>query len=224
MQSSFWLERWQRGEVGFHQAQVNPDLLTHWPQLTAAPKSPLRGSPVFVPLCGKSGDMCWLQARGHRVLGVELSELAIRSFFAEQQLQPRRRIVGRLECWQAAGYELYVGDFFDLNAALLTDVRGVYDRAALVALPPPLRIQYAGHLQAILPAHCQMLLIALDYPQQQMPGPPFSVPEPEVRALFSSHFSVSLLGSRDTLADEPRFRQRGLRRLDERSYLLERRS
>jgi len=217
MDPSFWLERWQRGETGFHQSQINADLQTYWPRLAPA----AAGAAVFVPLCGRSSDMCWLQAQGHRVIGVELSAEAIRSFFAGLRLEPQRRAAGRLECWHAGGYELYVGDVFDLDAAPLAGVRGAYDRAALVALPPALRARYAAHLQAILPAACPVLLIALDYPQQQMPGPPFAVEEAEVRSLFAQRYAVTLLGRRDTLAAEPRFRQRGVQRLAECSYLLE---
>ena len=219
MQPSFWLERWRQGQVGFHQAKINADLQQHWQTLGGA-----TGSQVFVPLCGKSDDMTWLHAQGHSVLGVELAELAVRSFFEAQQLSPARQQIGRLARWQADGYELYVGDFFDLSAAQLSNVRAVYDRAALIALPPVLRLRYARHLAAILPAECKMLLITMDYPQEQMAGPPFSVLQPEVRELFSADFSVSLLDDRDTLAVELRLQQRGLRRLHEQTYLLQRNS
>jgi thiopurine S-methyltransferase len=222
MEPSFWLERWQRGETGFHQPEVAPGLLQHWLRLAAAPASALAGAPVFVPLCGKSLDMCWLRAQGHRIIGVELSALAIRDFFAGQHLQPERRTVGRLECWEAGGYELYVGDCFDLPATPLAAVRGVYDRAALIALPAPLRARYAAQLCSILPARCQMLLITLDYPQEQMAGPPFAVAEAELRTLYAGSFSLTRLDARDVLAAEPRFRQRGLKRLEECSYLLTR--
>lgn len=215
MQPSFWRERWEKGEIGFHQLRVNADLRLHWPALKCLPDSR-----VFVPLCGKSRDMSWLHAQGHRVLGVELSELAVAEFFAEQELLPVRRRAGPLECWQAERYELYVGDFFKLRARQLADVRAVYDRAALIALPPPLRAQYARHLTAILPADCRMLLLTMDYPQEQMAGPPFAVGEPEVRELFDTAFSVTLLATRDALLDEPRFQQRGLKSRHDQAYLL----
>ena len=41
-----------------------------------------------MPLCGKSLDLLWLAAQGHRVLGVEISPLAVDAFFAEQDLTP----------------------------------------------------------------------------------------------------------------------------------------
>jgi thiopurine S-methyltransferase len=217
MQDEFWLDKWQRHEIGFHQAQINVDLQTHWPTV-GCPAS----SPVLVPLCGKSADMRWLHARGHRIVGVELSALAAQEFFAEQQLLPRRSRAGELECWEAERYRILVGDFFDLDAAAVATVAGVYDRAALVALPAPLRTQYARLLTRILPARCAILLLTMDYPQEQMAGPPFAVPESEVCELFAPDFSVTLLSARETLASEPRFQQRGLKQLRECAFLLAR--
>ena len=219
MDPKFWLDRWQRGEIGFHQPEVNAALLEQWPRLACPP-----AARVFVPLCGKSADMRWLRAQGHAVVGIDLAEAAVAGFFAEHGLQPARTHVGSLECWQAGGYELYVGDFFELGASQLAGVQAVYDRAALIALPPALRARYAAHLAAILPAGCRILLLTMDYPQEQMPGPPFAVAAAQVRELFAADFPVTLLASRDALLSEPRFQERGLKSLQEQSYLLVRRS
>jgi thiopurine S-methyltransferase len=217
MEPPFWRERWQQGQIGFHQPHINADLRAHWPRLQCA-----RSSRVFVPLCGKSADMAWLRAQAHTVIGIELSELAVAAFFAEQRLQPLRERVGPLERWSAAGYELYVGDFFDLSADLLMDVHAVYDRAALIALPAPLRVRYVRHLAALLTAGCNVLLLTMDYAQEQMQGPPFAVAEAEVRRLFVPDFSVSRIASRDALHEEPRFMKQGLTSRHEEAYLLQR--
>jgi thiopurine S-methyltransferase len=217
MDPQFWRERWEKGETGFHQPQVNADLLSFWPRLHCPPDAP-----VFVPLCGKTPDMAWLRAQGHPVFGIELSELAVSSFFADQHLQPIREPFGLLQRWRAGGYELYVGDFFDLGAESLSTVRALYDRAALIALPAPLRARYARQLSATLPKGCKILLLTMDYPQQQMAGPPFAVAEGEVHSLFGADFSVRMLSRRDALLEEPRFRQRGLQSRHEEAYLLER--
>jgi thiopurine S-methyltransferase len=47
MEKDFWLERWEREEIGFHQNEVNPYLRQYWQELHLA-----RDSVVFVPLCG----------------------------------------------------------------------------------------------------------------------------------------------------------------------------
>src|SRR3546814_8142059 len=84
MDPDFWQQRWRDNRIGFHRDGVLPLLEKHWPSLGLA-----TGSRVFVPLCGKSLDMAWLAARGHRVLGVELSPLAVGQFFDENGLAPR---------------------------------------------------------------------------------------------------------------------------------------
>ena len=83
MDPEFWQQRWRDRQIGFHQDKPTPLLLKHWPSLGVP-----RGARVFVPLCGKSLDLAWFAARGHRVLGVELSQLAVDEFFAEHGLVP----------------------------------------------------------------------------------------------------------------------------------------
>src|SRR5690606_282577 len=83
MDADFWLERWNEGRTHFHQDRVTPLLQKLWPTL-ALPA----GSRVLVPLCGKSLDMVWLAEQDMRVLGVELSPLAVEQFFSENKLQP----------------------------------------------------------------------------------------------------------------------------------------
>ncbi|HOV18708.1 thiopurine S-methyltransferase [Ottowia sp.] len=217
MEHDFWLQRWREGQTGFHQARVLPLLQKHWPALGVAP-----GGRVFVPLAGKSLDMLWLAEQGHRVLGVELSPLAVEQFFAEHHLTPAVH-ASRYGTHHVAGpIELICGDAFGLDEAVLADCVGVYDRAALIALPPELRARYAGELQARLPAGCRGLLLTLEYPQQQMPGPPFSVAESEVVQRYAPAWQVQRLECRDILAQEPHFAARGLTALSTVVFRLER--
>jgi thiopurine S-methyltransferase len=213
----FWHGRWARGETGWHHDEVNPHLQGHWSRLAAR-----AGCRVFVPLCGKSRDMLWLAGQGHRVLGVEISPLAVQAFFAENGLAAKVRRHGAFECWQAEEIEILLGDFFDLKPGDVQAVGAVYDRAALIALPPPMRRDYAEHMAALLADGVHTLLIALEYPQHEMQGPPFSVSEQELRTLFGGAFAVESLASLDVLAETPRYRDRGLSRLIERIYALAR--
>lgn len=215
MKAEFWLERWQRKEIGFHQDEINVHLQEYWNGLQLP-----AGGEVFVPLCGKSRDMLWLRAQGHRVLGVELSPLAVEDFFLENELKPQVRSAGAFDCWSCDGVSILCGDFFDLEAADLKAVAGVYDRASLVALPQEMRQRYAQHLQRILPAGTPTLLVSMDYAQQEMGGPPFAVSEAEVSSLYGAHYAVERLYTLDVLAENPRFRERGLTRLDEVVYRL----
>ena len=67
------------------------------------------------------------------------------------------------------------------------------------------------------------LLVTLDYPQEEMRGPPFSVTQDEVGRLFGSRFDIWQLHIEDCLAREPRFRKKGLTRLEERVFILRKR-
>lgn len=231
MEPAFWLSRWEAQQIGFHQDRINTHLETHWPQLEAQRQQTTADSMprVFVPLCGKSRDMLWLRARGFAVLGVELSPRAVRDFFAENALQPQVSQQGAFERWEADGLVILCGDLFALRPADLAHpardndphgVYAVYDRASLIALPPAMRAEYARHMQTLLPSGTPTLLITMEYPQAEMDGPPFSVHEEEVRTLFGDGHAVTRLAEADILADNARFRERGLSALREKIYLL----
>ena len=215
MKKDFWLERWEREEIGFHQNEVNPHLCEFWPELNLA-----RGNMVFVPLCGKSRDMLWLREQGHQVVGVELSAIAVQAFFEENGHTPQHISRGKFDRCEADGIRILCGDFFDLTGDDLANVTAVYDRASLIALPPEMRVSYVRHLAGILPRATQILLITVEYPQTEMQGPPFSVSSGEVETLYREYAEVRLLAELDVLAQNPRFQQRGLSRLQENIFLL----
>jgi thiopurine S-methyltransferase len=200
MDADFWLQRWREGRTAFHQNRVMPLLEKHW--LALGLKS---GGRVFVPLAGKSLDMLWFAANGYRVLGVELSPIAVEQFLAENRLAAQAHTTPAGVHYVADAIELIQGDVFALDAAALAECTGAYDRAALIALPPALRARYVGEVYARLPPNCRVLLITLEYPQQEREGPPFSVDEAEVRRLFSPAWRIEVLERRDILADEPGF-------------------
>jgi thiopurine S-methyltransferase len=215
MDEEFWRERWERQEIAFHRGEVNPRLGEFWDHLGLG-----RGDPVLVPLCGKSEDMWWLRTRGHPVLGVELSPRAAAAFYAEHGLAPGRRHERSFEVFEADGIRILCGNVFDLTAEELAGVKGVYDRAALVALPPATRDRYAAHLAAVVPPATPMLLLTLEYPRGQMEGPPFSIPAEEVERLYGNRGHVRLLTRRSILSEEPRFAERGVAALDESAFLV----
>lgn len=217
MTPEFWLNRWQRNKLGWHEDGVNRHLAEHWPSLELP-----EDARVLVPLCGKSLDLLWLASRGHPVLGVDISPLAAEQFFAESQLEPRIDAFGPFQRYQVDEMTLLVGDFFELHREQVARISAVYDRASLVALPPEMRPRYARHLATLLPPGVGSLLITLEYEQSRMKGPPFAVLEPEVRALLEADFQVETLSIVDALAENPRFRARGLDALEERIYRLRR--
>lgn len=215
MDPDFWRSRWQEGQIGFHQADVNPGLVEYWPALGVEPSDR-----VLVPLCGKSLDMWWLRKRGHRVLGVELSAIAVRDFFAAAELSPTVTRTDRFEVSEAEGVRILQGDFFDLRAEDLKDVRGVYDRAALIALPPNLRLAYARSLAEKLPRSVRILLICLESSKSGIGGPPFSVEEKEVRELYEPGFKVELVQRTPFEDPPPHLQARGHEKIANATYTV----
>jgi thiopurine S-methyltransferase len=232
VQPEFWHDRWASNRIGFHTPDVNENLKECWSELNAGPLQQ-----VFVPLCGKSLDTHWLRKQGHRVIGVELSEIAVQALFTEHQIDVSSTAnVSRsnepdgshgsqpasLVRYQAPHMEVYCGDFFDMTPDLLNETAFVYDRGSLVALPEETRPQYARHMEAILPPQAKMMVVTLEYLQDQMSGPPFAIHPEEVQRLYGEKWSLDCLRRRDILAAEPHFQKRGLTALNEVVYLLTR--
>jgi len=215
MQPDFWLQRWQTHQIGFHRDTPLPLLLKHWPELGLE-----TGSQVFVPLCGKSLDMLWLAEQGHRILGVELSQLAITQFFDERGLSPKTKQSPFGTHYCADAWEIICGDAFTLSPEILQYCAGVYDRGAMIALPPKMRETYIATAWSRLPVGCQGLLVTLEYPQAEKNGPPFSVEETEVRQQFADIYTVELLERRNILKNEPKFQAEGITALHTSIYRI----
>ncbi|MEO8985375.1 MAG: thiopurine S-methyltransferase [Rhodanobacter sp.] len=215
MKPEFWLQRWREGRTGWHRDAVMPLLEKHWPALSLP-----RASRVLMPLCGKSLDIIWLAAQGYSVLGVELASLAVEQFFAENHLHPQTHTAADGTHYRAGNIEIINGDVFGVEASTLATCVGAYDRAALIALPPTMRERYAQRIYARLPAGCQTLLITLEYPHEQMEGPPFSVDEAEVRRLFGDAWEITQLERHDILHSQPDFAARGVTALHTSVYRL----
>ncbi|MFT0860312.1 thiopurine S-methyltransferase [Ancylobacter sp. G4_0304] len=187
MDHEFWRRKWRDNEIAFHGAAPHPLLLRHVSALELH-----AGARVFLPLCGKSLDIHWLLAQGYHVAGAELSRLAVEQLFAELGRMPTITPEGPLERFEAEGITVFAGDIFDLDRHALGAVSAVYDRAALVALPEAMRGDYTAHLAA-LSHHARQLLISFDYDPALMAGPPFSVPEHEIRRHYGAAYHVSRL-------------------------------
>lgn len=214
---SFWLDRWDSGEIGFHRATPHPSLEAHWTRLSVPD-----ASTVFVPLCGKSHDLHWLAQHGHNVIGVELSRKALEDFFNEAALTPTVTTEGSFEVFRTGRYTLYCGDAFDCGPQHFADVHAVYDRASLVALPPDTQSRFAKLLSHHMAPKTPMLLVSLDYDPDEMTGPPFSTPPDTVAALFGTTFVIEHSIRAPALEVNSPLRQRGLTDLHETCYVLRR--
>lgn len=217
MQPEFWHDRWRSGQIGFHQAAPDRNLLAHFPDLKLA-----AGARVFVPLCGKSLDLLWLREQGYAVTGIEISPIALEAFCAEHGILARRTRIGVFHLYEAPHLRLLEGDFFALTPERLGPIDAVYDRAAAIAFDAAQRPAYVERLASLLAPGTRMLLITVEYPQAEMPGPPFSLEHAEVGRLYGPHFEIREIAREDRLAHETRARTRGITAWHEVSYFLTR--
>lgn len=218
MDHSFWLDRWQKSDIGFHQAAAHDFLARHWPALGVA-----KGAEVLVPLCGKSNDMVWLADQGHAVIGTELAQSAIDQFFAERTRAPATVAEIGFAVSRAGPYTLWCGDHLALDPGVTRRIGGVFDRAALVAMPHIMQKPYAEKLAGLTPSGVPVLLVSLDYDPSEMDGPPFSISPRRIDELFGRDFHITLLENRDGLNASQNLKKRGLTALQEMAWKLARR-
>ena len=190
MNREYWLKRWDEGRTGWHQTEVEPALIKHFSSL-----GPTR---VFVPLCGKSLDLQWLASRGHEVVGVELSESGCEAFFHEHKIPVQVSTHGRFKTFHSDRITIFNGDFFDLGPRELSGIGAIYDRAALIAMPPESRVQYTTRMINIVHACAQkvqfdFLQILFERTPHDTKGPPFSVSAAELQSLYGQYFDIEPL-------------------------------
>lgn len=217
MDHEFWHRRWANNEIGFHQGTVNEYLYEHWPELAG------KGTDtVLVPLCGKAHDLWWLHDRGHPVIGVELSAIACKDFFEEANEKAKVHPAEPFTIFRHDNLEIWNGDFFQLVPADLTNVRLIYDRAALIALPPHIRPNYVDHLTAVTPDNTKMLLVTLNY-EGSPTAPPFNVSDDEVHQLYAADYQIEHIHTQTLTNDHPFAKRKGLRGATESVFRLARR-
>ena len=196
----FWHNRWATEQIGWHKSDFNHLMVKHWPNLHLP-----QNAEVLVPLCGKSLDMVWLSEQGHTIVGLELVEHAVQSFFKERELVPEQRNTGRHVRYTYPPFSILHGDVFELEANTV-QADAWYDRAAMIALRESRRDAYVDQLREQTKPGAVGLLITFAYPQEEMTGPPYAVHDDDVHRLFTSGFEVEHL-ERIVLEDE---RGRGL--------------
>lgn len=188
MENSFWINKWRDGDIGFHQSQGHPLLKKLSDRF-------LPGT-ILVPLCGKTVDMIHLANLGHSVIGVELSRIACKDFFEENKISFTESSDQEFSIFNSEKITIWCGDFFKLPPEVWDSITGIYDRAALVALPEELRKKYANEICRKTRKPMIMLLITFEYSQEKLSGPPFSVSSEEVHELYQN-FKIEKIHSHE---------------------------
>lgn len=189
MNDEFWHKCWKNNTIGFHQEAAHPFLESQFkPLLNIQNEQPCKLTPqnIFVPLCGKSLDMWWLANYG-KVIGTDLSRIACRDFFLEQKISPKTEELGQFTRYSANQISLYHGDVFLLSPAQLPNFKWIYDRAAIIAMPPESQKAYVDKLTSFMQPDTKIFLLSLEFPQSELSGPPFSTSTKQITALFDGY-------------------------------------
>lgn len=211
MEISYWQSRWQKNNTGWHMDVVYPPLPKLWSRLSIK-----TGEHVLVPLCGKSLDLHWLVEQGMQVTGVEASPKALREV-RQQYREPFSQDSSHgFTVYRSEHMELWQGDFLKVPVSEIPTPDLVYDKAAIVALPPDMRNSYVRKLLELCGPETQLLIQAFEYNQQEMSGPAFSVEESELERHLGDRFALHLMHEQSKLEELSKFQQRGLS-----SYLTE---
>lgn len=212
MKKSFWSKRYAEGKIGFHQIEANDHLLEFLKVFVEN-----QFDSVILPLCGKTKDLLYLASVGFKTIGVEFVKTAIQAFFAENKLTYRAQHYQGSKKFFADNIEIYCANF--LKVILPVGQYNFFDRAALIALDSASRVEYARKLSYLAAQGSRQLLVAIEYDQSQMEGPPFNVTTAEIELLYQETWKIQFLKEANIL--DERFESRGLNRLVERVYLLE---
>ncbi|XP_066481686.1 thiopurine S-methyltransferase [Tiliqua scincoides] len=199
-----WLQKWQTNNIAFHVEQGHP-FLRKYLDIFLNGRTGLK---LFFPLCGKAVDMKWLADLGHSVVGVEISESALKDFFSEQNLSFAEETVpeipgAKLFKSTSGNISLYCCSIYDLTSTVIGKFDGIWDRGSLVAINPCDRERYANLMLSLMNRQCCYLLVTCSYDPSKHKGPPFFVPESEVRHLFGKCCDIKCLEKKDSLSRIP---------------------
>ncbi|KAG8133358.1 putative Thiopurine S-methyltransferase-like protein, partial [Naja naja] len=164
-----WLNLWETNNIGFHKKEEH-QFLTKYLDIFVNGRKELR---IFFPFCGKAVEMKWLADMGHHVVGVEISESALKDFFMEQNLSFSEEIVSEipgaklLKC-TSLNICLYCCNLYDLTS-------------------------YAQLILSLMNRMCRCLLVTLLYDARKHKGPPFYVADSDVKSLFGKDCEIQCL-------------------------------
>jgi len=216
-----WDGKWNneyKGKPRFHLSTANPNLV----KFHGKEFNPPKDMPILLPLCGKTIDLQWLLSAGHQcVVGVEGIQQGIEELRDEMLNDLRCISVSPGLIWTTASegkewfhtnassntnsieepkgdasISIVCTDFFEISPTTFgvqsPCFAAVYDRGAIVAVPPQSRHQYVDVIDSLLIPGGQILMVTVDSGRDS--GPPFPVTPGVVEELFSTRdYSTQLL-------------------------------
>lgn len=143
---NYWADRWTQEKIGWHKSDVNNQLIENLSKLCGETGS----KKFFIPLCGKTVDIPYLCAQGHRVFGVEAVPMAIEALNTEQSLGLKFNPQLSTYATDDGKITIYCGDIFTCPFEKFGPFDCVWDRGSFVAFDYPFRPAYKEMMQRSL--------------------------------------------------------------------------
>jgi len=194
----YWQARWATGQSQWHSDQPHKYLVKYLDELKGG-QDKIR---IFLPMCGKAGDLMWLYNQGHTVLGVEGVPFVVDQFFRESKLEhDKAPLENGINGWRYKSKDgrmtILACDFFQLTPNMLGPIDAVYDRGALEAINPTDRVNYVTVMKSLLGQEFRYVLNGYEYDDTIFQGPPRNLPRDEVLTLFKEFCDVDILEEAD---------------------------
>lgn len=190
-----WIEGWWQKSPNptFHRLVYSPLLVENYDKLFEEGKT----GRVFIPLCGKTLDLIYFADKGHDVVGLEFSELAVTSFFKENNLTFTESTISDFVVYKCKEKNIiiYRGDLFKMKADLCGQFDAFYDRGSYVAVNLPMQEAYADLIFTLMKPDSKILMEAISYDLSRHTGPPQSVSAENVRNNFGRKCVVEVLST-----------------------------
>ncbi|OWF41046.1 hypothetical protein KP79_PYT17098 [Mizuhopecten yessoensis] len=189
-----WMGCWEKNTVPWHRSDVHEALEKYLEILTS---SPTAKNKIFVPLCGKTVDIKWLADRGNEVVGLEASEIAVKEFFSEQNIdyitEDVPALKGKLYRSHDNKIKLYCCDLFLFSTEVESGFSGIWDRGSLEAMTPADQKRYIELMKTLIHPGIGYLLETPDRDPNK--GPPFNVSIEDLEEGFGQGCSAAKLSA-----------------------------
>jgi len=182
-----WIKCWDDTDTTWVLDHVHPCLPRHSKKLLG---NDTTGNKILIPLCGDTLALKWLADLGNIVIGIEISEKAIQSFFKNTDIvydvEPMNSNPdGKIFISEDRTIQIFCCDLYELNPEhepKLRNIDAIWDSASFSAVEPEERMQYGKVLRSFVVSGTTYMLETTDRTPGQ--GPSYFIPKEEIERSF----------------------------------------
>lgn len=202
---SYWQTRWIEGQSQWHSNEPHFSLVKYLEKL----KDGRENLTIFVPLCGKSGDLLFLYKQGFNVIGLEGVTWVVESFFTENALECHKEVVPEIDGFkyetQDGRLKVFSCDIFNMDPNVMGKVDAVFDRGSFEAIYEEDRPRYLELMAKILAPKFRIILNGYEYDNTVFKGPPRHVDHKVVQDMYGNLGKVEILEETENGTQPQRF-------------------